>query len=493
MLNAMPEALPSSKGSPVPASPPVPPRFWWLKRVSVLVAVVLVLVGVSRWCWGVYAWGALQAEIDRLRAAGEPMDAADFDLSPVPDERNAAIPLKEAAAIQASLGNHKSSVTETQPADTAPVDLEAEEEHLAAVARIRELVREARLRPEVNWGWTWKGLQTRPPSLMPFGHMTSTLHEVATRQLEEGDRAGALDTLEDLLALGDRVDAHRMLLASCVNHGVSQCVVEAIEEAMPHWRDSAQAGEHELLQPARAAAFISRLLDDYGLHEGVVWGLHRERFLQLEGIRLVADGYTGWVVMFREPTVREALLASFYRPMAMLDGVRVLQHASTWVDTAKAASWPEVLRESGKARGESPRGLKRTSRALSPSLIANVLPTLRSTYHIRARRRMAAVGLGVRLYEAEHGRLPETLQELVLDYLPYVPEDPLAEDGELVQYSPELPHPHLYCQPPDQPSLDERSSAGQPQVEKASPLRFYLYGKPAVGASGSATQPADQP
>lgn len=106
---------------------------------------------------------------------------------------------------------------------------------------------------------------------------------------------------------------------------------------------------------------------------------------------------------------------------------------------------------------------------------------------------MAAVGLGVRLYEAEHGRLPETLQELVLDYLPYVPEDPLAEDGELVQYSPELPHPHLYCQPPDQPSLDERSSAGQPQVEKASPLRFYLYGKPAVGASGSATQPADQP
>jgi hypothetical protein len=47
---------------------------------------------------------------------------------------------------------------------------------------------------------------------------------------------------------------------------------------------------------------------------------------------------------------------------------------------------------------------------------------------------LAATGLALRIYRAEHGRFPATLQELVPEYLPAVPRDALAEDGRALTY-----------------------------------------------------------
>jgi hypothetical protein len=76
---------------------PIPPRYWWLKRIGVSIVILLVALGLLRWWWGVKAHRALQAELDRLVAAGQPVFPEDFRSPPVPDDQNAAILLKQAA------------------------------------------------------------------------------------------------------------------------------------------------------------------------------------------------------------------------------------------------------------------------------------------------------------------------------------------------------------------------------------------------------------
>lgn len=60
------------------------------------------------------------------------------------------------------------------------------------------------------------------------------------------------------------------------------------------------------------------------------------------------------------------------------------------------------------------------------------------------RRQLAGTGLAIRLYELDHGRRPQTLQQLVPDYLPGVPEDRFATDHSAIRYKPNASPPVLY-------------------------------------------------
>jgi len=59
-------------------------------------------------------------------------------------------------------------------------------------------------------------------------------------------------------------------------------------------------------------------------------------------------------------------------------------------------------------------------------------------------RRLPAAALAIRLYEVDHGRRPEALADLVLEYLPAVPQDPFAEAGRAIVYRPSAAHPIVY-------------------------------------------------
>jgi hypothetical protein len=75
---------------------PFPPRYWWLKRIGLAAALLLVLLGVVRWVWGSYADRRLREQIEEYRAAGEPVLVQDFQAPPVPDEQNAAVLYRQA-------------------------------------------------------------------------------------------------------------------------------------------------------------------------------------------------------------------------------------------------------------------------------------------------------------------------------------------------------------------------------------------------------------
>ena len=77
---------------------PIPPRYRWLKRILIaVVTLVIALVVAQRW-WAHAADRRYQASIDAARARGEPVLPADFlPDGPVPDSRNAALSLANAA------------------------------------------------------------------------------------------------------------------------------------------------------------------------------------------------------------------------------------------------------------------------------------------------------------------------------------------------------------------------------------------------------------
>ena len=57
----------------------LPPRYRWLKRLAAGLGLFFAFVFVLRLWWGHEAHRRLQAEIQRIRAAGEPIFPSDFN------------------------------------------------------------------------------------------------------------------------------------------------------------------------------------------------------------------------------------------------------------------------------------------------------------------------------------------------------------------------------------------------------------------------------
>ncbi|MCH7565360.1 MAG: hypothetical protein IH968_16225 [Gemmatimonadetes bacterium] len=91
---------------------------------------------------------------------------------------------------------------------------------------------------------------------------------------------------------------------------------------------------------------------------------------------------------------------------------------------------------------------------------------------------IAAIALAMRLYELDHGRRPRQLSELVPDYLPAVPLDPMASDGRVIVYLLEPEPPILYSvgeNGVDDGGTFEFDSIGRIDLSKAD-LPFFLDG-----------------
>jgi hypothetical protein len=500
------EALPAARD----AERAIPPRYWWLKRCAVGAGVMLLVVAISRWGWGAYASRMLEAEFERLRAAGEPIEPQDFDLPPVADELNVAIPLKEAVAIQQqieaaeqqALANLTQEIRSNlapgeatdrytlrrrarKAAATRPEDANLAQARATGIARIRALVHEARLRREVNWGFitpnTWQSLLR----VMSYEKIAVHLREAAKGAHQQGDDAAALDTLVDMLAMADHLSASRILLARLLAGIIFESVTLDLQQILAEPLSSAESklptGSRSL-DRERANALITRLLDERVQREGMIWSMQRERLVQLNAIRLMTGDHAEQVTARSGPWEYGSFGLWLVRPMLQLDGVRLIRAGDRWVEAARTTHLPDVRQYGGKLpiRAE---GLRAQSRVMSGILDpdfgnfqARALATL-------ARRRMAATGLAIHLYAQDHGHMPETLDELVPQYLPTVPENPLLAAGHPIQYWLHCEYPCLYA--------PERLTA--PADGKHLALvsyRFYLKGQP---PEKSANRPTTKP
>jgi hypothetical protein len=432
-------------------------RFRWLKRITWSVVGLLLVLVCVRWGWGVYADRQLQAEIDRIKAAGEPILLEDFQRAPIPDADNAAIPLTEAGKIAESLTG----------VDVSKID---DERFFEAHARIKALIRQARSRPGCDWGARvqspviaadWSYLFTQWYLLLHLG-------EGARREHRLGNDSAAVETIHDIRFIA------RMLRAATDIHGgwylrLNGWAILPIENIAPEIRiadtEAPASGDAGPVSRDRVEALIEDLLDERSAMDGSVAALLSSRLLLVDTAQSVAAGrlnvsvlyggeYDGWT---EAPALGERVIVFVLKPALVLDAVRVMRRT-----TAVA----EAVKEPWRPGPEDWVGMRQTGtfvqRRITEPFSRNSDWTrslrrhLSVQFHSVARSRMAATALAMRLYEVDHGRRPTKLAELVPDYLRKVPADPYAADGRSIAYQPEAtaiapPGERFYW--PDRPKL----------------------------------------
>ncbi len=441
------------------AAVPIPPRFWWLKRLGpVAIAFLLLLVGVRLW-WGHVAETRLQAKIAEYRAAGQPVLLEDFVPDPIPDEENGAHFLMLAAAKIPNLPE-----VGDVPLDAGDFiwDLRHDRQHLETVrqfvqsnAEALRLVHEARSKTATDWklNWSSPAITMLLPSLSGARTLTKTVNLVAVHHHVTGNDAEAVESLRDALAIGRRVSAQPGggLISHFVRVSIEALTALGVEAVSGDLGVSLGAtSKSPSAAPATRAqvqALIQDLLNETEFTEAWAYCFYTERMAQVDTIQFLVQAQSGFSALMiggpapASPAERVAMLS--LGPAWKLDAIRAMKYYTDYAKVAAAPNWPAAaaavppLPEPGSLP-------EKTAAAWSRIMLPNLDGAGRQHYAALAHRRFAATALALRLYEIDHGQRPQSLAELVPDYLPAVPLDPFDADNGELRYLPDAPSPLLY-------------------------------------------------
>ena len=500
-------------GVNIPSSPqpvrPIPPRYWWLKRIALAAALLLVAVGILRWRVDVIAARRLNARIAAIQATGEPILPRDFNVEPVPDADNAAILLTEAMGKLVELNPddpgwqerlseqvaarfsgkspplHAVTIDEilTDPA-LLDANLDKIERHLKDNEESLRLLHEARLKPAADWGMHFEDsiFDRKFPDVLRNGDLARLACVAALVAHRKGDDRAAIGHLQDVLVCAEHV-AQPGLLGGLMGVVMSSAAAGTLEEILPTLKcDRPQLEVEHTATPVRTELenLIQILLADEPLREGIVAGFQLERAFCLDGVRIATE--PGGYVPF--PTDRRWELKSLgravdylYRPIYKFDGARLLDGMTAQVSACRAQLFGGEAEPGPDMSWLQVRSiLDRQTGILTLIMFPQFGGTVEKAARDLSKRHLAATAIAIRLYELDHGRRPETLAELTPDYLPFVPSYPTVPADQPILYVPTGPDPHVGFR---------ASSRGQP-------VTFSLVGKKATEAKNIDSQPASE-
>jgi hypothetical protein len=433
---------------------PVPPRLRWLRRVLAVTVVFALILTVLRWWWGWDAHRRLQAEIDKIVAAGEPIYPEDFDPpEPVPDDENAAHFLLD-AEIALDLTQEDEELIGTVIEDRLELYQRLDEVHRLVERNLEalRLVRQARSRMRADWG-----LRVRSPAVttmfVPLDgqrRLGKLLVVAAESYHAAGDEAAAAETMRDLAAQARAVD----WLANTLSHynaiALEGLLVRKLEEllpflAVPAVSEEGAGGRADGIRELVTGLLLD-LLDEELMQDGLIRAAQRERMVLADSVDCVVDGRLSLSFMTTGATTSpflESVSVSSFRPLYMLDEAFGIRFMTRYVEASRAASWPAAKAASPVITDE-PSRWQRMRHPVTTTMLPWYGHFQKLHFRALANRRMAATALGIRLYEVDNGRRPERLAELVPEYLPAVPVDPFAADGRAIGYRPDASPPVLY-------------------------------------------------
>ena len=434
---------------------PVPPRFWWLKRIIVVSATLLVvLLGVRLW-WGWEANRRLQAEIDRIIAAGEPIYPADFDPPEMLPEENAAKLYLDAEAAL-NLTPTQNEFVNRLAGDYAEIRQRMDdiEPIVLANAKAYQLVRQGSELKKFDWGNRRRSpaINFMVPNLSMHRYLSKVLSVTATYHAERGNYAEALATLLDAFRFADAIDREPYLISHLVALACQSLFVGDVEHLAPTLavgrvsleRDAGSTtGPHRLV-----SALISELLDERSFRAALIRAMQADRMIVLDLVQMLVRGNAGigslatWGPI-PQPRWWERSLVFPVTPLLELDALVGIRFYSAFVEGAGKPNWPSARAAFPPEPADS-SPLERLTRPVSGFILSSVDRVVFQHFRALAESRMAAIALAIRLYEVDHGRRPEALVELVPEYLPAVPADPLAANGRPIGYLPHAPKPLLY-------------------------------------------------
>lgn len=405
------------------------PRYWWLKRLTILISLVVVGVGVSHWVLWRWADGRLASQRVEWIAAGnpDPRDARSGMPPPLQGEDNAAVLVVEAIAKLAEMTPEQNEHWYNFASwafPPAPKQLEAVrgivEQDRPAVMTFRGVYE----RPRTDWGVDAVAIDGLLPRLNDARHLADNLSWGLQVHHHDGEIAEALRYAKDLTWLGMAiVDDGPVLVTSLVSAGIEAMAIRGIETDLLARRPAGMSAQEERAawREARPQVLeIIALLLDEEYEKQLVSNGFRGEWSSAYSVRRQGRGW--WLAD------RNFLTAPFFDAQ-LADH---LEQIGRLADIAEQAeSFAHLSPHIPPPKTGAPVSLAGTTTeaiilAMDPSF-GRAAPRM---YQVRTDRRMGAILLGMKLYEAEHdGRLPVTLEELVPDYLPHIPLDPNAGGG----------------------------------------------------------------
>ncbi len=435
---------------------PWPPRYWWLKRLSLTGTLFILGILAVRLWWGWVADSRLRARIAEYRAALQPIMPQDFVSQPIPDEENAAWFLKRAAAElkdNVELGPLKEDLR------IGVVDRDTAIEFLERNRGGLGLLRQARARPRADWQVPLSSpvIAASPRHTREMRALAKAAFAAAIYHCQLGNDAEAVETIRDGLAVarhsGWMQPGMVPYLTGVAIEALGMSVVEELvpwlritPEACPSPSESGPATHQQL------RGLLDDLLDENWFQQAWERGVYGDRMICLDTLEylcygstgaatFLAGGSTAWTALPSADWLTRFLLA----PAWKLEAVRAMENCTIAAGLAQAGYWHAPQRmlpiASDWQPSSLPQALARSFMVLAPGSYERAIQI---HFQVLAQSRMAALSLAIRLYQYDCGRRPSTLAELVPDYLMAVPRDPFDPDDGQIRYLPHLPSPVLY-------------------------------------------------
>jgi hypothetical protein len=439
-----------ANASPAPAdTPPIPLRYWWLKRILLMVGLLVLALAALRWWWGHEAERRLQAKIDEYHALGQPVTVEDFQFPPVPDGDNAAHFLMEAAAtlVRPSLEDAVAEDLHSYPEGVAD-HADALTRWIAANTETLRLVREARGKSGSEWGirYTSPMINILLAHLSPQRALAKFLCATALLQHHNGDDASAVQTLQDAFFQAETIGRKQGFLISYLvaiaTDALAVNTVEAIAPALRVAREDAPAPpDSSPTSRAQVHALIAGLLDETALRDSWRWAMWGERLSGLDSTTTVATT-PGGLGALGGPALPNPL-GPLLKPMFQLDAIFIMELCSAYAEAGLSTDYHQAMR-TAPAFPAFESSIERSAHMLSRMLLPSFERAAQMHFLELTSRRLAATALAIRLYEIDRGHRPHSLDELVPGYLPAIPTDPFCPDRTPIGYRPDADPPVLY-------------------------------------------------
>jgi hypothetical protein len=381
----------------------------------------------------------------------------------LPDSENAAILIDKASAVftgKTPIFTGKTPVVPSytfdpfHPGDTASW-MDDTRAVIAAYDKTLSRLRQVRSLPNADWGMSVRGAAQRSffTSAAVCRACARLLGCSALYYHNSGNDREALEYLRDALALGDRMNGEGTIIAWWVSHASDNFTLSILRRILPTIQIESSAvpnpGGHDIAGRKQVAALIGELLAEDSLRKDWERAQYTDRVIRVELTRQVRAGRLPPSAMGTLYGVNGNLLSTLnsmppilLEPLWTMEGLEAMPPTSVVVEAARQRNYSvclTVLSRASYAHNTS------TDMDGNPDTDGTGAMRLLEHYFKRfAERRIAATALALRWFEIDHDRKPETLAELVPDYLPAVPIDPFSGNGTQIRYAPDARRPCVY-------------------------------------------------
>ncbi len=445
---------------PDPAHAPAR-RYAWLRGWRAFAVLALVLVTALGTAWALWRVGAqrrLDAVVGGVEARGEPIHLSDFEPGTahrptLANADNAAYHLRQAEANWPRIDGGV-LITETDwftysstrnDEERPPDPITDNRAYLDSLAPAIDSLRRAAAAPAAEWdvvlGKT--ALETLLPHLGWRRKVVRLIADAAERALDLGDTRLALELMRLTLQTAPATNGPPpTLIGHLVYISINAMVFEPLEGSLPRMVIPADATD-----PTRreAEALLAWLSDDGPLRESHIQAFVGERMTVHDTGLAVADGRLegdAFVleVIYNLPPWAAGPLRLGISPLILHDTAFMVEYLNTLRDAAESADTEPQMQAAITSAYPGGIGAELDAHPyrhlVSRTFLAAYDASIRTHFQELARQRLAAAALAIKLYEADRGRRPGRLAELVPDYLPAVPMDPWDPAAGPIRYLP---------------------------------------------------------